>query len=166
MPQGLQTVSFFKTAISGGAFEALAPGTGDSATFFNVPQGSPAYLAEIWAVDEDHACEISLTASRFHDQVRGIRARVPSGAALAPVNRPSLVSPSGFDQAVFPSDVLTVNANGTASDDVNVTFILYYQDIPGISARLATHEAVLAMTKNLVGINLTLTPGAGDWGAT
>src|SRR5437764_968265 len=79
MPQGLQTVSFFKTAITGGAFEALAPATGDSATFFNVPQGSVAYLAEVWAVDNLHACEISLTASRFHDQLVGINVSITPG---------------------------------------------------------------------------------------
>lgn len=163
---GLQVVNFFKQAITGGAFEALAPGTGDSATFFNIPQGSPAYLAEVWAVDDASPCEVSLTASRFHDQVRGIRCQVPDGSTLAPVEKASLVSPAGLDQPIYPSDVLTVNVNGTAADNVNVTLILYYEDIPGIAASLASYDAVRAAMKNLVGINLSLTPGAGDWGAS
>src|SRR5690349_20819000 len=102
MPPGLQTLTFFKQNLTGGAFEALAPATGDAATFFNVPQGSPAYLAEVWAVDSASVCEIELTATRFHDQVAGIRLAVPSGAALAPTTRPSLVSPPGYDQPIFP----------------------------------------------------------------
>jgi hypothetical protein len=166
MPQGLQVVTFFKQGLTGGAFEALAPGTGDSATFFNVPQGSPAFLGEIWGVDDANVCELSLFASRFHDQVFGIRAQVPDGSGLAPINRASLVSPAGLDQPIFPSDVLTVNANGTAGDNVNATLMLYYQDIPGIDARLASYEWVKANLKNLVGIAVTVTPGAGDWGAT
>lgn len=166
MPAGLQVVNFFKQAITGGAFEALAPGTGDSATFFNVPQGSVAYLAEIWGVDDAHACELSLYASRFHDQVFGIRGEIPSGAATSPVKRTFLMSPSGHDQKIFPSDVLTVQANGTASDNVNATLVLYYADIPGISARLATYDYVRGHTRNLVGINVALTPGAGNWGAS
>src|SRR5438552_5854056 len=166
MPQGLQTVSFFKTAISGGAFEALAPATGDSATFFNVPQGSVAYLAEVWAVDNLHACEISLTASRFHDQVFGIRGEVTSGAATAPTLRSVNLSPIGLDQPIFPSDVLSVQANGTASDDVNVTLLIYYADIPGISARLATANYVKSNMKNLVGINVSITPGDGNYGSS
>jgi hypothetical protein len=164
MPHGLQVVNFFKQGLTGGAFEPLAPGTGDSATFFNVPQGSPAYLGEIWGVDDDTTCELSLTASRFHDQVFGIREQIPAGSSLSPAGRASLISPAGLDQPIFPSDVLTVQANGTAGDNVNVTFVLYYQDIPGISARLATYDYVYGNMKNLVGIDTPLTAGTGDWG--
>jgi hypothetical protein len=160
MPQGLQTLTFSKVSITGGAFEALSPIGTDSATFFNVPQGSMAYLAEAWAVDNLHACEISITASRFHDQVYGIRGAVTSGAT-APVNRSVPISSIGIDQPIFPSDVLSVQANGTASDDVIVTLLIYYQDIPGIKARLATYDYVKSNTKNVVGINTNLTPGDG-----
>src|SRR5207253_6651135 len=118
MPQGLQTLTFSKVAISGSVFEALSPIGTDSATFFNVPQGSMAYLAEAWAVDNLHACEISITASRFHDQIYGLRASVTSGATTAPVNRSVCITPIGIDQPIFPSDVLSVQANGTAADDV------------------------------------------------
>lgn len=166
MPAALQVVNFFKQNLTGGAFEALAPGTGDSATFFNVPQGSNAFMAEIWAVDDAHACEISIYASRFHDQVYGIRAEVTSGAALAPTKRAVNVSPAGYDQPIFPSDVLTVQANGTAADNVNVTFVLYYPDLPGVAANLASSDQVKAAIRNLVGIHVALTPGAGTWGST
>ena len=166
MPPGLQTVTFSKVAISGGAFEAVSPISGDSATFFNVPQGSAAYIAEAWAVDNLHACEVSVTASRFHDQVYGIRSSVTSGAATAPVNRSMCIQPLGIDQPIFPSDVLSVQVNGTASDDVIITLILYYPDIPGISARLASYDYVKSNTKNIVGINCNLTPGDGVLGTT
>jgi len=166
MPAALQTVTFFKQNLTGGAFEALAAASGDSATFFNVPQNSNAYLAEIWAVDSASACELSLTASRFHDQTFGIRAAVPSGAVLAPTTRPSLISPAGFDQPIFPSDVLTVNANGTAADNVNVTIMLYYPDLPEIAGRFATSQYVRGAMKNLVGVRVSPTSGAGTYGAT
>lgn len=161
MPAALQVVNFFKQGLTGGAFEALAPGTGDSATFFNVPQGSGPYLSEVWAVDNANPMEISLTASRFHDQTFGIRASITSGATTAPVNRSVCISPIGLDQPIFPSDILTVQANGTAADDVIVTMLVYYQDLPGIQARLATYEYVKQHTKNIVGINTNLTPGDG-----
>jgi hypothetical protein len=161
MPQALQLVTFAKVAISGTNWEAVSPISGDSATFFNVPQGSVAYLAEIWAVDNLNAAEISVTASRFHDQTYGIRASVTSGAATAPINRSVCVSPIGLDQPIFPSDVLSVQCKGTASDDVIITLLVYYHDLPGISARLATYEYVKQHTKNLVGINTNLTPGDG-----
>ncbi len=166
MPQGLQVVNFFKQNLTGGSFEDLAPGTGDSSTFFNVPQGSPAYLGEIWGVDDAATCELSFTASRFHDQVFGIRVAVPDGSTLAPAGRSVNVSPVGLDQPIFPSDVLTVQANGSGGDNVNATFVLYYADIPGIDANLVTYDEVKSRLKNIVGINVSLTPGSGDWGAS
>ncbi len=161
MPQALQLVTFSKVSITGTNWEAVSPISGDSATFFNVPQGSLAYLAELWATNNLHACEVSVTASRFHDQTYGIRAAVTSGAATAPINRAVCVSPIGLDQPIFPSDVLSVQVIGTAADDVIITLLIYYQDLPGISARLATYDYVKNHTKNLVGINTNLTPGDG-----
>src|SRR5438034_406820 len=51
MAQGLQLLTFSKVAITGSNWEAVSPISGDSATFFNVPQGSLAYIAEAWATD-------------------------------------------------------------------------------------------------------------------
>jgi hypothetical protein len=166
MPAALQTVTFFKQNITGGAFEALAPAAGDVATFFNIPQDTGAYLSEIWAVDNASPCELSLTASRFHDQTFGIRLAVPSGALLAPTTRPSLLSPAGFDQPIYPSDVLSIQANGTAADNVNCTFQLYYPNLPGISPRLTTPGYVRQHMRNLVGVRVSPTSGAGTYGAT
>ena len=86
---------------------------------------------------------------------------ITSGATTAPVNRSVCISPIGLDQPIFPSDVLSVQANGTAADDVIVTLLIYYQDIPGIHARLATYDYVKQNAKNIVGINTNLTPGDG-----
>src|SRR5512142_2375134 len=142
MPAALQTVTFFKQGLVGGAWEALAPATGDSATFFNVPSGSGPFLGEIWANNDANPCEISLTASRFHDQTFGIRAAVPDGDLVAPTDRMVNVSPIGFDQPVYPSDVLTVQVNGIAADNVNVTLQLYYPDLPGIAGRFLSSQEV------------------------
>jgi hypothetical protein len=166
MPAGLQVVNWFKQNASGSGFEALAPGTGDSATFLNVPQGSAAMLGEVWAVDDASPATLSLKASRFHDQQLGIVSQVPDGSATAPANRAACVSPAGIDQPIFPSDVLSVSADMTAADNINVTIVLYYPDLPGINARLATAEFVRSAAGNQVGIQATLTPGSGDWGAT
>ena len=173
MPAGLQVQNWFSTGLTGGAFEALTPGTGDSATFFNVPQGSNAYLAEVWCVDDASPMTLSLTASRFHDPTLGIVYQVPDGSTLAPTGRSTLLSSPGIDQPIYPSDVLNVNANGTAADNVNATLVFYYADIPGIQARLISYETLLGRTPNSpnnqanqVGIQVSVTPGAGDWGAT
>jgi hypothetical protein len=166
MPAGLQVQNFFSTALAGGGFEALTPGTGDSDTFFNVPMDSQAYVGQVWAVDDASPMELSLVASRFHDQQFAMRFSVPDGSTLAPASRSTLLTPEGVDQRIFPSDVLTVQVSGTAGDNVNVTVISYYSDIPGIKARLATWDYVRGNNKNQVGISTPITPGTGDWGAT
>lgn len=166
MPQALQVLNTFKQNITGGAFEALAAATGDSLTFFNVPQGSQAYIAAIYGVNTANAAEVSITASRFHDQVRGIRANLIDGDLTAPVNRAQLLQPLGFDQRIYPSDVMAVNVNGTALDDTNVIFVLRYADLPGVAQRLIGPDEVEARMVNLVGIRVVPTTGAGDWGAT
>ena len=166
MPPALQCLTATKVSLTGGAFEALSAISGDSLTFFNVPQGSPAFIGEIWACDNLHAMEVEITASRFHDQVGGIRASVPSSASTIPVAAPWNISPIGLDQPIYPSDVMTVNVNGTASDDASVTFVIYYPDLPGANARLASQSFVKSNLKNLVGINCNLTPGDGVLGTT
>lgn len=170
MPAALQLVNWFKQGLTGGAFEDLAPGTGDSATFQDFTPGTFATLADVRGVDDASPCEFSLTASRFHDQIEGIAGWVPDGSALSPPNRMTSISPPGYDQPIYPSDVLTVRALGTAADNVNLTTLIYYADLPGISAVLRTWEQVKAATVNLVGVDVALDAssgaGQGDWSAS
>ena len=159
MPPALQLLTFAKLNITGSAFEAVSPISGDSATFFNVPQNSEQHVAEIWGAMSGHAAELSITATRWHDQTYGIRGEITSGATTAPINRSVCLSAIGIDQPIYPSDVLTVQVNGTANDEFVATLLVYYRDLPGIKARLATYEWVRDNTKNVVGINATLTSG-------
>jgi hypothetical protein len=166
MGASLQVINLFTQGLVGKGFEALGVGTGDSLTFQNVPQTSKSFLAEVWAVDDATTAELAFFASRWHDQQFGIRMEVPDGTTTAPVNRPFNVLPDGLDQPIFPSDVLNPLVNGTTGDNVNATCLVYYSDLPGISARLASASYVKANTKNLVGINVAVTTGSGDYGAT
>lgn len=166
MPAGLQVVTTYKQNIAGTANEALTFGTGDSATFFNVPQGERAFLAEVWAVNNASPMDVSLVASRFHDQVAGVVFKCPDGATLAPPERPVKLQAAGVDQPIFPSDVLTVQIDGTAADDVNVTLVLYYPNIPGIAGRFVTADYVKTLYQNQIGVRASVTAGTGNWGNT
>jgi hypothetical protein len=165
MPDGLQVLNFYNQDLGGTTAVALTPGTGDSGTFYNVPQGSTAWLGEAWAVNSAHVGEIYFTASRFHDQVFGIRCSVPAATSLAPSGSASKLFGIGIDQPIYPSDVMTVNAVGQDDDKVNVTVVAYYADIPGIDSRLISFEECKARGWNQVGIKTTLTPGSGNWGS-
>ena len=168
MPPALQLNLFSKPAgLTGGSFEALTANPASSATFYTIPGAGDApvgWLAEIWAADDDSVCEFSLTASRFHDQTFGIRAAVPAGSSFAPAGRPVCVSPCGFDQPIYSADVLTVKANGTAADQVALTCITYYPNLPGIDFNGVTSEYVKQNTKYHVGVNVQPTSGSGVFG--
>jgi len=167
MPPALQVLNYFKQNITGTNFEPLAAGTGDSLTFQDFTPGSLATLANVAGVDDASPCEVSLIASRFHDQIEGIAGWIPDGSTLAPPNRSTSISPPGYDQPIYPSDVLTVQVKGTAADNVNVCAVVYYADLPGISAKLRTWQAVSAATVNLVGVDVALDASSGaaqgDW---
>lgn len=162
MPQGLQTVVYSSTSLTGGAFEAL---TAQDGTSFFVTQGTVAgYIAEVWAVDSASPAAISIAGSRFHDPTLGIVAEIPDGSTLAPAGRASLISPTGVDQPIYSGDTMLVQANGTAADEVVVTIIIRYEDIPGIAANLQSAESVSNQVKNLVGIQCAVTPGNDVYG--
>lgn len=165
----LQVLNFFKQGLTGGGFEDLSPGTGDSATFQTVPTASNdpvGWLAEVWAANDDNPAEFSLTASRFHDQTFGIRMAAPSGATLAPTGSPVCLSPAGFDQPIYSADVLDARVSGTAADNSNLTAVVYYPNLPGVDFHGVTSDYVRQNTKYLVGVNVQPTSGNGDWGAS
>lgn len=166
MGQCLQVSTFFKQGISGGVFEALAAGTNNSLTFQNFPDSSRAEVFQVWGVDDAHACLFSIYATRWHDQQKAILFEVPSSASTVPVKRAWPGTPDGVNQRAYPSDVMVAQANGTASDNVNLTMATYYENLPGVDARLCTYDYVRGHTRNLVGIQIATTPGAGNWGAS
>lgn len=169
MPAALQLNLFSKQGLTGGAFEALTANPASAGTFYTIPGAGDnpvGWLAEIWGADSAHPCEFSFTASRFHDQTFGIRAAVPSGTDFAPAGRPVCISPCGFDQPIYSADVLTVKANGTADDDVAVTCITYYPNLPGVDFNGVTSDYVKQNTKYLVGVNVQPVSGSGVFGTS
>lgn len=169
MPPALQVLNFYKQGLTGGSFEALSPGSGDSATFYTIPTSNNdpvGWLAEIWGADDDSVAEFSFTASRFHDQTFGIRTAAPASSSLAPAGAPALLSACGFDQPIYSADVLSVKVKGTAADNVNVTCVTYYPNLPGVDFNGVTSQYVQQNMKYLVGVNVQPTTGAGDWGAS
>lgn len=166
MPPALQVVNYFAQGIAGTGNEPLTIGTGDPSSFYNVDDESRPYLAEWWGVDDAGPALLRAHATRFHDQQIGMLGAVPDGSALAPANKCSLLSPAGLDQRIYSADALTVAVDGSAGDNVNATIVTYYPNLPGIDSRLRSFEQIRPLVKYLHGVQVTLTPGAGDWGAT
>jgi hypothetical protein len=168
MGKCLQVTHTFKQNITGGgSFESLAAGTGDSLSIPNFASGSQASLLEVWAGISAHAGEFGIRSPDFHDNTRGLRMAAMFNPTLSGADGdPQLLMPSYIRQPLYASDVLTVEVNGTATDNVALDFLAYFDNLPGADQNLHRWEEIEPRIVNTLGIRVSVTAGAtGDYGS-
>lgn len=157
---GLALVSEVGHAVApGAAFAALTVNTGDTFTVPNFNQGSPAYLVAGFSVSVG-AGTYRIRSPRLHDQVQGIRMqRLASYSAF--------LTPPGPLQPLYPSDVLTEEVTGDAANNAIAGHLNFFQDLPGVSARLHSWPEIASAIRNVITQEVDPTTGAtnGDYGA-
>src|SRR3982750_4211342 len=142
MPRAVQLINAFKQNITGGAFESLSAGTGDSLTIANFRDGTRATIDEVWSATKTNAASFDIRSPRMHDNVRGLRFTQNFTPTLAGTEKAvQILLPGVAQQPVYKSDVLTCEVNGTAADNANLAFLVDYEDLPGVAARLAPRQA-------------------------
>lgn len=173
MPPILTSIHAFKQSLTGSAFEALSAATSDSLSIMNFAPGSNAYVEEIWAGNSASKMEVAVYSPRFGDNQYGLRMQQMFNPTLSGADGvPQLLLPKHVDIPVYSTDTLNVQVNGTASDNADVGLQLYYENVPGLNARLASWESVepLIMQANngnsrTLAIEVTVTPGTtGNFG--
>lgn len=155
MPYAVVLSSAFKTGITGGAWaDTLAAGTGDSLSVANYDTGG-ARIIEAWGIDSDSVMEGRFVFSRpesTHDQQYGMRfnipALIPGGAGTVAAHN---ILPGLASIPVFKSDVNAVTVTGTSGDDVLISYLTEYDDLPGASAQFANWGTVQSMRKSDLG---------------
>jgi hypothetical protein len=142
-----------------GVFSALAAETGDSLAIANFDFASPCYLDELWAASSGGVATARIRSPRLHDDAQGIR--------LVGSLANTRMLPEGVDQLLYPGDLLIAEAATSEKEKAAiVAMLLYYTDLPGVSARLATREEILPRIKNIAGVQVSeVTTKARDWGA-
>jgi len=161
MGAALHMLSSGKANITGGAFESLSALGGDSLSLFAFPTGSRAWLLTQWAIDSDSKCEFDTRSPRLHDNVRGIRvATTPLAPGAVTTNGAQITLPRFVKQPLYSSDTLIQEVNGTAVDDVILSQLIYYENLPGVSANLVTWQEIESRIVNIVGIRVVPTSGA------
>lgn len=169
MPPALQCVSASKAAITGGAFETLSAAGGDSLTVFAFDSPANCWLLTAWGISSDAAFEFDIRSPRLHDNVRGIRlAGSPLFPGAVTANGCQILLPRSTRQPFYSADPLVVEVNGTAADDAVLSWLVYYENLKGISANLATYEEIQNRIVNYVGLKVAPTASAtpGTFGAT
>ena len=160
----LQVARAFKQNITGGAFEALAAGTGDSLVVPAFEPGSSAYILEAWGATSAAAADFDIRSPSLADNIRGLR--------LAYQPKPAAGNVQDFlhgpvRQPLYKTDTLIAEVNGTATNNVGLNFLAYYENLSGADQKLVSFAEIEPRIVNTVGIFVNPTAGAaGDWGAT
>lgn len=165
-----------KASTTGGTFaDSLSANTGDSLAVANYggdPSQSQAQITEMWAIDSTSAMEVSMVYTRpqsTHDQSRGFRFEVP---ALFPGGAGNVAGHnilSGYGTIdLYKSDTPTINVTTTAADNVLMSWITYYADLPGVQGVFATWDQIQSLQVSVVGINSQAVSSAtrGAYGAS
>lgn len=132
-------------------FTALTVNSGESLTVPSFSPGSYAALVAPWSPGAS-AGVFRLRSPRFHDAAQGIR--MQRGAA----SFESLFGLS-FGQTIYPSDTITAEITGGAAETDMGAFLSYFDDLPGVDARLANWNEIAGRVRNLVGVEVDLTSG-------
>ncbi len=146
-----------KLNLTGGTFaDSLTANTGDSLSVANFINGG-ARLTHAWASSSDAVFEGEFLFTRYesvHDQQNGFRFEIPSitpgGAGLVAAH--AIFGPP-FEIEAFSGDTATIKISATANDDVACSYIIEYDDLPGVRATFASWEQVQNLKATVIGLN-------------
>ncbi len=171
MPRAVVLNSVSAAGITGATFGTTPTiNAGDSLSVANFNQGG-AKIIEMWAIDSDSTSEWEVYYTRpeaTHDQQHGFRFQIPGGAG------PGAAKNAGFDVLpgyatieLFKSDTMTCAVTGTTSDDLLMSWLTLYDDLPGVSGVFCSWDYVKNHQKSTVGIQCTAVASStiGAYGA-
>lgn len=152
MPKGLEVVAGQATA-PGSTLTALTMNATNSSTVRMAPLNAPVALLSFWG--RNNAAGIfRIRSPRLHDNVQGIRVRIPA-------TDPTYLQPMQPWQRLIPQDTLTLEISGssTAGQLEQAALLIYYTDLPGVSARLIGTDELMKRAMNLWTTEVAITPG-------
>lgn len=134
----IDTITGFVTA-PGATLTAWTMATGDSLSIRNFPADKKAFLLDMWGFNQA-AGILRVRSPRLHDNVQGIRYRIPGTSTALPL------ADQRWLQQLYTQDNLIAEQSGSAVAGQIETgsLLVYYDDLPGISARLTTWDDVKA----------------------
>lgn len=157
MGLALETIAF-NTASPGAIITAATAATGDSLSVRSFSAADSAYLFGLNS-RQGTAGVLRVRSPRLHDNVNGIRYNVIA-------TEPIMVSPDWLNQALEPQDTLIVEQSGDAAATTVGCAWLYYNNLPGVAARLYRWEEIQPRIVNYAGVlvNPTSSATVGAWG--
>lgn len=156
---GMAIDTILAAAVNPGAGPSVATTalSGDTLSVRNSNQARKAYLENIIRMGTA-AGFVQVRSPMLHDNVRGIR--------ITPAESPSIYSlPDEVDQVLQPQDTLIVEMSGGAAETDIALLQVYYEDLPGISARLHNWSDIQNNIKSVkpLAVAVTSSATAGAW---
>jgi hypothetical protein len=154
MGRGLELVSSFVTA-PGAVLTAAAACAGNSLQIRSADVKSKVLLLETWAFNQV-AGTLRIRSPRLHDNVNGIRTRVPAASVLP--KYPGIIQ-GGWGQFLIPQDTLIVeqSGSGVGGQIESNSMLIYYENLPGISARLIDYNTLMRAGINVATVEASIT---------
>jgi hypothetical protein len=142
----------------GAAFKETTINPGQTFAVRTTPEGTNVHLCQMWG-DNASGGEIRIRSPRMHDNVQGIRVRVPK------LNNEILL-PYDVAEKLYNQDVLIVEQTGGAGETDAVFYLNYYSQLPGSEGAFRTWSEVQPRIKNYLSVPVQLKTGAvaGQWG--
>jgi len=149
----MQIQTYAGTAINT-TLAALAPVSGDSLSVANFAIGKLAWLVQVWC-DVQAAGTLRIRSPKMHDNVNGLRIDTIASDA-----KPLL--PWGAMQPLYPNDSLIVELAGsaTAGDIEYVVLLEYFDEMPGVGARLFSWDQIKGRIDQLLTVENTIATGS------
>jgi hypothetical protein len=156
MPHAVILNTASKKDTTGGTFaDVLTANSQDSLAVPNFVNGG-ARVLHMWGMDSASVAEIAWTNSRvdsIHDPTFGIRFNIASlfpGGAGKPAAQALIKPPATVP--VFSGDTNTFTVTSTANDDVLVSWLTEYDDLPGTEGQFARWDQVQQLRFTTIGL--------------
>jgi len=160
MGKGLEVITGFATA-PGATLTALTMSQSDSLQVRNTNLDNPIRLLDIWTKNQANG-NISIHSPNMHDNVLGINLLALTADGQNKLWR-------GAPQPLIPQDQLIAQISGSAVvGEIEIgNLLIYYEDLPGIAARLIDPDELATRIEDLIGVSNVITPTvAGEHSGT
>lgn len=131
--------------------------SGDSLSIRSFPAANNAYMDLVTRMGTT-AGFVQVRSPRFHDNVNGIR--------ITPAESPSVFGiPGILRQKLYAQDTLIVELSGGAAETDIAAVHTYYENLPGVNARLHSWGDLSGLVANIKPITVAVTSSAtiGAW---
>lgn len=147
MPRAISVVNGFFTAAGAGTGVAT-PMVGDTFTVPSVSSNTVSRIENVWA-NGASTDFVRIRSPRMHDANQAIRLRVGGTVVRT-------LLPWDVDQPVFPLDTPIVEIDETGAATGAIGLMYEFDDLPGVSPRLATWDEVNPRVRNIMGCEVAL----------